>query len=280
MVLGAAWLVAVFGTTAAVLDAPGDGGVTGPVTDWPATLWAFAVAAGVVDPAVPPASTERSAVMSLPWWTAAPLDVDSFRSGVGAWAPDVPAVVKLVVVAWAGAGPDTAVGDGFVTVLEPVPCWAVCPLMTLRAAVFVEAEELAGRELELPRSACGANPLLAVDEWATVVVSGWDVASDFTAELTGVVLTGWLATTLLVVMNAAFAGAVAALTGSLSAGAKDGAKPAGPLVAGFVKPAGPLAAGLAKPGENAADENGAAAPGATNITWCSSGCPLGPADST
>lgn len=242
-------------------------------------LWAFAVAAGVVDPVVPPASTERSAVTSLPLWTAAPLDVDPFRSGVGAWAPDVPAVVKLVVVAWAGAGPDTAVGDGFVTVLEPVPCWAVCPLMPLRAVVFVEAE-LAARELELPRSAGGANPLLAVDEWATVVVSGCEAASDFTAELTGVVLTGWLATTLLVVMNAAFAGAVVALTGSLSVGAKDGAKPAGPLVAGFVKPAGPLAAGLAKPGENAADEYGAAAPGSADITWCSSACPLGPADST
>ena len=96
------------------------------------------------------------------------------------------------------------------------------------------------------------------------------------------VLTGWLGTTLLVVMNPAFAGAVVAFTGSLNAGAKDGARPAGPFVAGLVKLAGPLGAGLAKPGENAADEDeyGAAAPGSADITWCSAACPLGPADST
>jgi hypothetical protein len=36
----------------------------------------------------------------------------------------------------------------------------------------------------------GANPLPNVDECATVVVSGWEAAGNFAAELTGVVVTG------------------------------------------------------------------------------------------
>ena len=122
------------------------------------------MAAGAVDPVVAPESAERSAVTSLPLWTAAALDVGPFRSGVGAWVPDILAAVKLVVVGWAGAGSDAAAPDGFVTVPDPVPCGATCPPVTLRAAVLVDAEELAGRELKLPRSACGATPLPAVDE--------------------------------------------------------------------------------------------------------------------
>jgi hypothetical protein len=114
----------------------------------------------------------------------------------------------------------------------------------------------AGEALELPRSACGANPLLSVEECATVVVSGCAAAGDFTAELTGVVVTGWLGTALPVAAIAAFAGAVPALTGSLSAGVNDGARPAGPL-----------AARLEKPGENAGAEYGAVALCCPDITW-------------
>jgi hypothetical protein len=80
--------------------------------------------------------------------------------------------------------------------------------VALRDAVLVASEEL-----DPPRSACGANPVLTVDDFSRVVVNGWDVAWDVPAELTGVVVTGWLATELIVVTAAAFAGAVAALTG-------------------------------------------------------------------
>ncbi len=80
-------------------------------------------------------------------------------------------------------------------------------------------------------------------------------------------MTGWLGTALAVVTIAAFAGAVPVFTGSLSVGAKDGARPADPLVAILEKAAGPLVAGLEKPGEKAAAEYGVAAPGSTDITW-------------
>ncbi|MFN2536387.1 MAG: hypothetical protein ABR528_14220 [Pseudonocardiaceae bacterium] len=183
--------------------------------------------------------------------------------------PDVPAVVKLVVGPWAGAGPEAAVHDGLGAVLNPPPCWALCPGATLRAVVLVAGKERVGEELELPRSACGANPLPTVDEWVTVVVKGCEVTWDFIAEFIGVVVTGWLGTALPVVMTAAFTGAVAAFTGSFSVGAKDGARPAAPLVAR-----------LEKPGKPAAGEYGAAAPGSADITWCSAACSLVPKGST
>jgi hypothetical protein len=95
-----------------------------------------------------------------------------------------------------------------------------------------------------------------------------------------VVVTGWLGTALAVVAKAAFAGAVAAFTASLIVGAKAGARPADPLVAGLAKPTGPLVTGLEKPGENAAAEYGAGAPGSVDIAWCSAACPLVAAVST
>ncbi len=91
---------------------------------------------------------------------------------------------------------------------DPVPRCPVWSAVALRDAVLFTWEGL-----DPPRSACGANPVLTVDDFSTVVVSGWDVAWDVTAELTGVVVTGWLATELTVVTAAAFTGAVAALTG-------------------------------------------------------------------
>ena len=73
-------------------------------------------------------------------------------------------------------GPDVLTG-----IPDPVPCCTVGPAV----AVLAWWEEPAP-----PRSACGANPVLTVDDFSTVVVSGWDVACDVTAELTGVVVTG------------------------------------------------------------------------------------------
>lgn len=116
---------------------------------------------------------------------------------------------------------------------------------------------MAGEALDAPTSACGANPVPIVDEWATVVVSGCEVAGAFTAELIGVVVTGWLGTALPVVAAAAaFAGPAAAFTGSLSADPKDGLRPADPLVAR-----------LEKPEETVPAEYGAAVPGCTEIEW-------------
>lgn len=114
---------------------------------------------------------ERSAVTSLLCWTWEPGVVP--EPGVGAW---LPAVAELVVTGWAGAAPDPVFGNGLVAVLDPVPCWVPCPPVALPAVVFVAGDEFAGGELRLPRSACGATPLLAVDECSTVVVSGCEVA--------------------------------------------------------------------------------------------------------
>jgi len=55
--------------------------------------------------------------------------------------------------------------------------------------------------------------VLTVDDFSTVVLSGWDVTWDVTAELTGVVVTGWLLTAPPVVTAAAFAEVVAVFTG-------------------------------------------------------------------
>lgn len=116
---------------------------------------------------------------------------------------------------------------------------------------------MAGEELDAPTSAGGTNPVPRVDEWATVVVSGCEVTGAFTAELIGVVVTGWLATALReVAAPAALAGPVAAFTCSLSVDPKDGVRGAGPLVAR-----------LEKPEETAPAEYGAAAPGWADIEW-------------
>ena len=110
-------------------------------------------------------------------------------------------------------------------------CRPATAFVTLRAGVPVT-----GEELDIPRSVCGANPLPTIDECATVVVSGWEAAWDVTAELTGVVVTGWLGTALPVTTAAAFAGTVAVFTGSFNADANDGVSAAGPLVARPEKP--------------------------------------------
>lgn len=146
---------------------------------------------------------------------------------------------------------------------DPVPCCTVWSAVALRDAVLVAWEEL-----DPPRSACGASPVLTVDDFSRVVVNGWDVAWDVPAELTGVVVTGWLATGLTVVTAAAFAGAVAALTGWLSAdeaAENDGDRPVDPVVA---RPE--------TPEENAPAEYGADELGCTTIEWCSPGCPPEP----
>ncbi|MGH3853488.1 MAG: hypothetical protein ACRDR6_08310 [Pseudonocardiaceae bacterium] len=123
--------------------------------------------------------------------------------------PDVPDVVDRVVepVVDALVGSVLAVpeADLITAVADPVPCCAVCSEVALREIVLV-----AWGELGPPRSARGVNPVLTVDECSTVVVSGWDVAWYVTAELTGVVVTGWLLTALLVVRTAMF---VAVFTG-------------------------------------------------------------------
>jgi hypothetical protein len=87
----------------------------------------------------------------------------------------------------------------------PVPCGAGCATVELGEGVLTAWEEL------LPRSACGAKPVLTVDDFSTVVLSGSDVTWDAAAGATGVVVTGWLAA-VLSVLTAAFAEAVALLT--------------------------------------------------------------------
>lgn len=136
-------------------------------------LWGFGAAAAAVEPVVPLESAERSAVTSLLCWTWEPGGVPPVKPAAGPW---VPAVAELVVAGWAGAAPDPVFGNGLVAVPDPVLCWVPWPPVALLAAVLVAGDELAGGELRLPRSACGAIPLLADDECSTVVVSGCEVA--------------------------------------------------------------------------------------------------------
>lgn len=109
--------------------------------------------------------------------------------------------------------------------------------------------------------ACGLNPVLAVEECSTVVVSGWDAACGVAAELTGVVVTGWLATAPAAAKGAALGRLVAAPNGWLNEDENDGDRPLDP-------PAGRFA-GLE---ENGPAEYGACEPGWTGIEWCSSAC--------
>lgn len=62
--------------------------------------------------------------------------------------------------------------------------------MVFRGVALTAWEEL------LPRSARGAKPVLTVDDFSTVVLSGSDVTWDAAAGVTGVVVTGWLAAVL------------------------------------------------------------------------------------
>jgi hypothetical protein len=72
--------------------------------------------------------------------------------------PVVEPVADLMVDA-----PGTVVSD-------PVACGAGCATVELRGVALTAWEEL-----EPPRSACGAKPVLAVDDLSTVVLSGCDV---------------------------------------------------------------------------------------------------------
>jgi hypothetical protein len=138
-------------------------------------------------------------------------------SALGAWAPDgfngidplADPVVGPVADSDAGAAVWFALDAPFrdvVTALpDPVPCGAGCATVEPREIALITWEEL------LPRSACGAKPVLTVDDFSTVVLSGSDVTWDAAAGVTGVVVTGWLAAVLSVV-TAALAEVVAVLT--------------------------------------------------------------------
>jgi hypothetical protein len=86
---------------------------------------------------------------------------------------------------------------------EPVPCgagWATAEL----GGVAPTAEG----KLEPPRSACGANPVLTVDDFSTVVLSDSDVTWGTAFGVAGVIATGWLAA----VLSVGTAAVVAVLT--------------------------------------------------------------------
>ena len=156
--------------------------------------------------------------------------------------PVVEPVADLMVDA-----PGTVVSD-------PVACGAGCVTVELRGVALTAWEEL-----EPPRSACGAKPVLAVDDLSTVVLSGCDVTWDVAAGVTGVVVTGWLLAVGPVVTDA-FGEFVAVLTGWLSAAEadeNDGDRPGDPPVDRPEAPDGPE--------ENDPAEYGADEPGCTDI---------------
>ncbi len=131
---------------------------------------------------------------------------------------------------------------------DPVPCGAGCATAELGGVALTAWDEL------LPRSACGAKPVLTVDDFSTVVLSGSDVMWETAAGVTGVVVTGWLVTALPVVAAGTFADVVTAFTGWFSGGENDGDSPADPL---GERPEAPE--------ENVAAEYGADVAGCTDI---------------
>lgn len=102
--------------------------------------------------------------------------------GACAWAPDgldgvdplVDPVVDAVADPGAGAPVWFALDAPFrevVTALpDPVSCCAGCVPVKLR-----EVAPTPWNELDGPRSACGAKPVLPVDDFSTVVLSGSDI---------------------------------------------------------------------------------------------------------
>lgn len=114
-------------------------------------------------------------------------------------------VVDPVADSAAGAPVWFAPDTPFRALPVPVPCGGVCATVELGGVALTAWEEL------LPRSAFGAKPVLTVDDFSTVVLSGSDVTWDAAAGVTGVVVTGWLAAVLSVVA-AAFAGVIAVLS--------------------------------------------------------------------
>ncbi len=240
---GAAWLVepaAVLAAPAVVPGSPVDCPATCPFADWPPEVWACGAAVGPVDSVDLPGS---GAIRGWTW--SEPVVVEPPRSAAGAWVPGVmDLVVESVVDALLLGSVEAPFEDLPAALPDPVPCCAGS------AVAPREVVPAAWEKVGPPRSACGANPVLTVDDRSTVVVSGWEVGWDAAAEFTGVVATGWLVTALVVLAAATFAGAVEALTGWFSGDENDGERLGEPLLGR-----------LERPEEKAAAEYGAGAPG-------------------
>lgn len=184
---------------------------------WPPEGWVFDAAPAAADEPVVPVSDPSSALTLPAVCGSEPAVVEWPISALGAWAPDgfngvdplVDPVVDPIADPGAGAPVWFALNAPFrevdTALPDPVPCVAGCATVELRGVGLIAWEEL------LPRSACGAKPVLTVDDFSTVVLSGSDVTWDAAAGVTGVVVTGWLAAVFSVV-TAAFAGVVAVLT--------------------------------------------------------------------
>lgn len=220
---------------------PADCPATCPFAGWPPAVWAYGEAVVPVDSVDLPGSGVIGG-----WMWPEPVVVEPPRSAAGAWVPGVAdLIVEPVVDGLLLGSVDAPFQDLLAVSPGPVPCCAGCSALAPRAIVPAESEKL-----DPPRSACGANPVLTVDDRSTVVVSGWEVGWEAAPEFTGVVATGWLLTALVVLAAAMFAGVVPAFTGWFSADEYDGERPGEPLVGR-----------LERPEEKAAAEYGVGAPG-------------------
>lgn len=124
--------------------------------------------------------------MIVGWAWPEPVVVEAPRSAAGAWLPGVAElIVEPVVDGPLPGSADAPFQDLPTASPDPVPRCVDCS-----ALVPGEVGPVALEELDPPRSACGANPVLAVDDRSTVVVSGWEVGWDAAVEFTGVVATG------------------------------------------------------------------------------------------
>lgn len=208
---------AALGPPEMVLAAPVECAVTCPV--WLPEVWLFdATPAAPDEPVVVPVLFPSSALTLPAVCESGPAVVEWPISALGAWAPDgfngidplADPVVGPVADSAAGAAVwfalDAPFRDVVIALPDPVPCGAGCATVEPREIALITWEEL------LPRSACGAKPVLTVDDFSTVVLSGSDVTWDAAAGVTGVVVTGWLAAALSVV-TAALTEVVAVLTG-------------------------------------------------------------------
>ena len=203
-----------------VLDAPIECAVTCPFGLL--EVWVFdATPVAPDEPVVVPVPDPSSALTLPAVCGSDPAFVEWPISALGAWAPDgfnvvdplVEPLVDPVVdpVGNPGAGVpvwfalDTPFRDVVTALPDCVPCGAGCATVVFRGVALTAWEEL------LPRSARGAKPVLTVDDFSTVVLSGSDVTWDAAAGVTGVVVTGWLAAALSV-GTTAFAEVVTVLT--------------------------------------------------------------------
>lgn len=218
---GAAWPVepaALLAAPALVLGSPVDCPATCPFAGWPLEMWACGEAgSGAIDG----------------WTWPEPVAAELPRSAAGAWVPGAPDLIVEFVVDVLLSGAVNAPFENLPAAsLGPLLCCAGCSALATREAAPAEGEE----ELDPPRSACGANPVLTVDDRSTVVVSGWEVGWDAAAEFTGVVATGWLVTALAVLAAATFAGVAPVFTGWFSADENDGERPGEPLLGWLERP--------------------------------------------